>query len=75
MTNPERNSGKFDFFGAAAEILAWFLTAVLPVKFASIVSVPEMPASYWFDIWSIRLTAWPVHLLSFCSSLLIFSIL
>lgn len=54
-----------------AAILAAVLTALLPVKFASIVSVPEMPASYWFDIWSILLTAWPVHLFSFCSALLL----
>ena len=54
-----------------ASVLAAVLTALLPVKFASIVSVPEMPASYWFDLPSILLTVWPVHLFSFCSSILL----
>ncbi|MBO4490018.1 MAG: O-antigen ligase family protein [Lentisphaeria bacterium] len=66
-----RNNVKFDFFGAAAEILAWFLAALLPVKFASIVSVPEMPSSYWFDVISLIFVVWPNHLFSFLASILL----
>ena len=64
-------NGKTFSIRNTASVLAAVLTALLPVKFASIVSVPEMPASYWFDIASILLTAWPVHLFSFCSSILL----
>lgn len=62
---------KFDFFGAAAETLAWCLAALLPVKFSSIVSVPEMPSSYWFDAASLIFVVWPNHLFSLLSSLLL----
>ena len=58
-----------------AEYLLLFLTFVIPVKFASIVSVPEMPASYWFDPISILFTAWPVYLFCFVSTLLLMTVL
>ena len=53
------------------EYLVIFLTFVLPVKFASIVSVPEMPASYWFDPISLIFTAWPIYLFCFLSAILL----
>ena len=52
-------------------MLAWFLAALLPVKFSSIVSVPEMPSSYWFDAASLIFVVWPNHLFSLLSSLLL----
>lgn len=54
-----------------AEYLLLFLTFIAPIKFASIVSVPEMPASYWFDPISILFTSWPVYLFCFVSTILL----
>lgn len=58
-----------------AEYLTLFLAFIMPVKFASIVSVPEMPASYWFDPVSIIFTAWPVYLFCLVSTILLILIL
>lgn len=73
--NPCRSNVKSDFFGIAAEALAWSLAALLPVKFSSIVSVPEMPASYWFDVPSLIFVVFPNHLFSFLAALLLLLIL
>ena len=57
------------------EYLTIFLAFVLPVKFASIVSVPEMPASYWFDPVSIVFTAWPIYLFCVVASIMLIVVL
>ncbi len=58
------------YITVTAEALALLLTVLLPVKFASIVSVPEMPASYWFDTVSLLFTSYPITLFSFASGIL-----
>lgn len=55
----------------AAELFACLLTVLLPVKFASIVSVPEGGALYWSDPVSLLVIAWPLPVFMVAASLLL----
>lgn len=46
-----------------AEAAAILLTFILPLKFGSISGVPEMPLTYWSDVFGVILGAWPAPLL------------
>ena len=70
-TDQSRTSPFAGLLFRTAEWFALFLTAVLPWKFASMVSVPEMPASYWFDFISILFVTWPIYLFCFSSAIVL----
>ena len=56
---------------SAAELLACLLTVLLPVKFSSIVSVPEVGALYWSDPFSLLIISWPLPVFMIASSILL----
>lgn len=55
----------------AAEVFAFLLTALLPIKFASIVSAPEAGALYWSDPLSLLIIAWPLPVFMLAASILL----
>jgi len=59
-----------DLLWRAAEIFAWLLTALLPIKFASFVSAPEAGALYWSDPVSLLVIAWPLPVFMMASAFL-----
>ena len=56
----------------AAEFFACLLTALMPVKFASIVTVPEAGALYWSDPFSLLIISWPLPVFMIAAPLLLF---
>ena len=56
------NSTFRDKLAFLPEAFLLFLTAVLPLKFASTVGVPEMPMIYWSDPVGILIGSWPTML-------------
>ena len=55
-----------------AEVFACLLTALMPVKFASIVTVPEAGALYWSDPFSLLIINWPLPAFMIAAPLLLF---
>ena len=55
-----------------AEVFACLLTALMPVKFASIASVPEAGALYWNDPFSLLIIAWPLPVFMMAAPILLF---
>lgn len=43
-----------------AEVYVLFLTFLLPLKFGTLVGVPEIPATYWNNLTGIFIGSWPV---------------
>ncbi|MBO4303486.1 MAG: hypothetical protein J6A21_02765, partial [Lentisphaeria bacterium] len=43
-----------------AEIYVLFLTFCLPLKFGTLIGVPEIPATYWDSFVGIFAASWPV---------------
>ncbi|MBO5761087.1 MAG: O-antigen ligase family protein [Lentisphaeria bacterium] len=43
-----------------AELYVLFLTFLLPLKFGTLVGVPELPATYWNNFTGILIGSWPV---------------
>ena len=67
----EAGFGKSGPLWIAAEVFAFLLTALLPIKFASIVSVPEAGALYWSDPLSLLIIAWPLPVFMLAASILL----
>ena len=54
-----------------AEVFACLLTVLLPIKFASFVSTPEVGALYWSDPVSLIVIAWPLPVFMLAASFLL----
>jgi len=76
--SPERpdghaaNSALSEVLWRAAEVFACLLTVLMPVKFASFVTVPEVGALYWGDPFSLLIINWPLPAFMVAAPLLLF---